>query len=111
MQEIFQTAFATLPELSTVLPIVSVLVFLYLLYKVFGQKDSEMIETLTSSKILVPALIFLGLALAPAGSLAVFGGFQAAISVILAVVTAIIVPMLIAAVIVWVVKAFAPRYL
>jgi len=111
LMQSYQTASDIVPPLSAFLPIASILVFVYLLYKVFGQKDSEMIETLTSSKILVPALIFLGFALAPAGSLAVFGNFQAVVSLIITIVTAILLPMLIAALIVWLVKAFVPRYL
>ena len=92
-------------------PWIALVTFLAGLYLVFIKKDRGFIETLTSMKVLVPAVIFFGIALAPAGALAIFGSFQTAITLILAVVSAIIFPLLLVAAIVWLVQLFYPRAL
>jgi hypothetical protein len=92
-------------------PWIAVLTFIAGLYFVFIRKDRDFVETITSMKMLVPAVIFFGVALAPAGALALFGNFQAAITIILAVLSVIIFPLLLLSAAVWLLKLFYPRAL
>jgi hypothetical protein len=92
-------------------PWIAVITFLAGFYLAFIKKDRTFVETLTSMKVLVPAVIFFGIALAPATALAIFGSFQTAITLILAVISAIIFPLLLVAGIVWLVLLFYPEAL
>jgi len=92
-------------------PWIAVITFLAGFYLAFIKKDRSFIETLTSMKVLVPAVIFLGIALAPAGALAIFGSFQTAITIILAIVSVVIFPLLLFAAIVWLFQLFSRRAL
>jgi len=109
MATMYEVAMST--QVSQYAPWIALITFLAGLYLAFIKKDRSFIETLTSMKVLVPAVIFFGIALAPAGALAIFGSFQAAITIILAIVSAVIFPLLLVAAIVWLVQLFYPRAL
>jgi hypothetical protein len=109
MATMYEVAMST--QAAQYAPWIALITFLAGLYLAFIKKDRTFVETLTSMKVLVPAVIFFGIALAPAGALAIFGSFQTAITLILAVVSAIIFPLLLVAVIVWLVQLFYPRAL
>jgi ABC-type antimicrobial peptide transport system permease subunit len=109
MATMFEAAMST--QLAQYAPWIAVLTFIAGLYLAFGKKEKRFIETVTSMKILVPAVIFFGVALAPASALAIFGSFQAAITLMLAVISAIIFPLLLVAGIVWLVLLFYPEAL
>jgi len=98
-------------EVGQYAPWISLITMLAGLYLMFVKKDRTFIETITSMKMLIPVSVFLGVALAPATALAVFGGFAGAISIILGVITAAVVPLIILAALAWLIQLFYPRIL
>lgn len=104
-----QTLYASTP-LTSYMPLLALIVTLYLAYKVFVQKDRNMVELMTTQRIIAPVAIFLALALAPSGAIAVFGGLQQVMTFILQIATVILTPFVVIAVIAYILNTFYPQY-
>jgi len=87
-------------------PWIGLITLIYLLYKVFGEKDAKFIELLGTQKLLIPIFILIALALVPASTTVLFGIAEPLIDVLLQIIIAILMGVAVSAGIVFVAKLF-----
>jgi len=111
MESVLAQALYQATPVSNWTPVIAFLVPVVLLYLVFAKKDRRVIELLTTQKLLVPIGILLALALSPASVMAIFGSVQNIMMAVVQLITAVFIPTIITAGVVYLIGLVNPKAL
>lgn len=102
----------TMPSaLSSFLPWIALFTLVGLGYMVFFQKDKRTIELLTTSKIAIPTIFLIAMAVAPSSVMALFGAIEPIMTFLVQVFIAVLISLVIIAIPAYIIRAIKPEWI